>query len=250
MVAERQRDPIERGSALIDSQVKTYFARLVGRRHLSREVVALYLKLPGRQRQAFCAGHYVDIVFGDGQRRSYSIANSPHFTDVIELHVKTVANGMFTTRVIENLESASVLCLEGPFGNLYLREESTRPILFIGGGTGFAPLKGLIEYALHKGVKRQLRLYWGARVVANLYEQELLHYWMSRHDNFFYTPVLSEPEHDWTGRVGFVHEVAAADHPNLSGFDAYVSGPAAMVVVARERFLNSGMSPDRFYSDN
>lgn len=242
---------VERMNALSDSQAETYFARLVGKRRLSHDVVALYLKLPRRQCQAFRAGHYVDIVLEDGQRRSYSVANSPHSTDIIELHVKAVTGGWFTTRMIESLEPMSLLCLKGPLGNLYLREQSTRAILFIGGGTGFAPLKGLIEYAFHQGVKRDLWLYWGARAFSNLYQHELPLYWANRHGNFYYTPVLSEPGpgDSWTGRVGLVHEIAAEDHPDLAGFDAYVSGPAAMVAAVRERFLTSGMSPERFYSD-
>jgi len=231
--------------------VRTLPCRVVRIDHLADDVIRLFLKLPEGQRMQFLAGQYIDFLLGDGRRRAFSIANAPHDDQFIELHIRHVDGGAFTAYVFEQMKEKTILRFEGPLGTFFLREDSDRPIIFMGGGTGFAPLKGMIEHAFQIGVERPMHLYWGVRAKPDLYLPELPGRWVREHANFRFTPVLSEPrpEDNWTGRTGFVHQAVLQDYPDLSDFEAYISGPPVMVEAGRREFLAHGMAEDAMYSD-
>ena len=212
----------------------------------------LYLKLPNNERLQFLAGQYVDILLADGRRRGFSLANPPHADELLELHVRHVPGGFFTGFVFERMKDKALLRFQGPLGTFFLREDSPRPIILIGGGTGFAPLKGILEHAFHIGLNRSLHLYWGARAKMDLYLDALPHRWEAEHPNFRYTPVLSEPrpEDAWEGRAGWVHEAVAADYPDLSGYDVYMSGPPPMIEAAKLAFAAQGLSAEQLFYDS
>jgi CDP-4-dehydro-6-deoxyglucose reductase len=222
--------------------------RVARKDQLSHDVVRLYLKLPDNQRLQFLAGQYLDFILRDGRRRAFSIANAPHDDELIELHVRHVPGGEFTDFVFDSMKERAILRIHGPLGTFVLREHSERPLVFIGGGTGFAPIKGMIEHAFHAGIGRPMHLYWGVRSRRDLY-LDLPERWAREHGNFTYTPVLSEPDADWEGRTGFVHEAVVADHPDMSGFDVYLSGPPVMVEAGRLAFEARGLSVDHMFSD-
>jgi CDP-4-dehydro-6-deoxyglucose reductase, E3 len=205
--------------------------RVVKVEQLAHDVRRLYLKTPENMRLQFLAGQYIDILLKDGRRRGFSLANAPHDDELLELHIRRVAGGEFTAYVFEQLQEKALLRLEGPLGQFYLREDSARPVLMMAGGTGFAPLKGMIEHAFHIGVQRPIHLYWGVRAQRDLYLDALPRAWARQYPSFRYTPVLSEPEpgQAWEGEVGFVHEILLRDHAELSMFDIYMSGPPAMI---------------------
>jgi CDP-4-dehydro-6-deoxyglucose reductase len=230
-------------------EVKTLPCRVVGKEQLSHDVIRLYLKLPDNQRLQFFAGQYLDFILRDGRKRAFSIANAPHDDDLVELHVRHVPGGEFTDYVFASMEEKSILRIQAPLGTFILREESDRPIIFMGGGTGFAPIKGMIEHAFYLGVERPMHLYWGVRSRRDLYLPDLPVQWSQEHANMTYTPVLSEPDADWDGRAGFVHEVVVADHPDMSGFDVYMSGPPVMVNAGRDAFEARGLTMDHMFSD-
>lgn len=218
---------------------------------LSHDVRRLYLKTPDSQRLQFLAGQYIDILLKDGRRRAFSLANAPHDDALLELHIRMIEGGEFTHYVFTELKEKALLRLEGPLGQFYLREDSPRPILMLGGATGFAPLKGMIEHAFHSGIERPIHLYWGVRSRRDLYLHELALAWERQHPNFRYTPVLSEPqpEDEWQGETGLVHTVVLRDHPDLGNFDIYLSGSPAMVYAARDDFLLQGAKTEQLYSD-
>lgn len=139
--------------------------------------------------------------------------------------------------------------IEAPLGGFYLREDSMRPIIMMAGGTGFAPLKGIIEHTFHIGSKRPIHLFWGARASRDLYLDDLPAKWAAEHDNFQFTPVLSEAEPDWSGRTGWVHEAVLEDYPDMSMFELYMSGPPVMVFAGKHAFTAAGLLPDHMYSD-
>jgi len=226
--------------------------RVVKIEDLSHDVRRLYLKTPGSERLQFMAGQYIDILLPGGKRRGFSLANAPHDDEFLELHVRLVPGGQFTRFVFEEMKEGALLRLEGPFGQFYLREKSDRPILMMAGGTGFAPIKGIVEHAFHIGDERPMHFFWGVRAKRDLYLDQLPREWAARHPNFRYTSVLSEPmpEDHWDGRTGMVHEALLADYPDLSGYDVYMSGPPAMVVAARDAFLAHGARPEQLYSDS
>lgn len=225
--------------------------RVVKVEQLAHDVRRLYLKTPSNQRLQFLAGQYIDILLKDGRRRGFSLANAPHDDELLELHIRLVEGGEFTGFVFNQMQESALLRIEGPLGQFYLREESPRPILMLAGGTGFAPLKGMLEHAFHAGVQRPITLYWGVRARRDLYLDELPKAWARQHPNFRYVPVLSDPqpEDDWSGATGFVHEAVLRDHADLSGFDAYLSGPPAMIEAAGAAFAARGLQPENLYSD-
>ncbi len=235
-----------------DVIVKTLPCRVMTFHKLAPDVMRLYLKLPATERLQFLAGQYIDVLLKDGRRRSFSLANPPHNDEYLELHVRLVAGGEFTGHVFNGLREKAILRFQGPLGSFFLREESQRPIIMVGGGTGFAPLKSMLEHAFHVGVQRSIHLYWGARSREDLYLNELPEAWAERHPNFRYTPVLSDPGSDsnWRGRSGWVHAAVADDYADLSSYEVYMSGPPAMIDAARVAFAERGLDADHLYFDS
>lgn len=238
-------------SAVKDIVVKTLPTRVVKMEKLAPDVMRLYLKLPMIERMQFLAGQYLDILLKDGRRRSFSIANAPHDDELLELHIRKIGGGEFTGHVFDGMEEKALLRIEGPLGTFFLREDSDRPLILIAGGTGFAPLKGILEHAFAEGIKRPVHLYWGARNKAGLYLSELVESWVAQHENFTYTPVLSEATTDdnWQGRTGLVHSAVAEDYPDLSQYQIYASGPPEMIDSGRDVFTSQGMDLDHYFYD-
>lgn len=218
---------------------------------LADDVMLLKFKLPDTERMLFLAGQYIDILPEDGRRRSFSIANPPHDDEFLELHVRLVDGGEFTNFIFDGLMERDILRIEGPFGQFFLREDSTKPKIFVAGGTGFAPVKGILEHAFQEGITTPIHLYWGVRTEADLYMAELANSWASR-ENFSFIPVLSDlkPEDEWSGRRGMVHEVLLEDFTDLSGYEVYASGPPVMVDAVREGVILKGLPKDQFYFDS
>lgn len=235
-----------------DIIIKTLPTRVVKLERLCHDVMGVWLKLPAVERLAFRAGQYIDILLRNGARRSFSLANAPHDDELLELHIRHVPGGQFTSSVFDDLKEKSLLRLQGPLGTFYLRENSDRPIILVGGGTGFAPLKAIIEHAKYTGVTRPIKLYWGVRAERDLYARELASSWENQFPEFEFVPVLSEAsdEDNWQGRTGYVHEAVLEDFPDLSPFDVYMAGPPPMVESAKKEFLKSGLPYDRLFYDS
>jgi len=233
-------------------EIKTLPTRIAKMEKLAPDVMRLFLKLPMMDRLQFLAGQYVDILLRDGRKRSFSIANAPHDDELLELHIRKVDNGVFTGRVFESMAEKEMLRIEGPLGSFSLNEKSDKPIIFVAGGTGFAPIKGMIEHAFAEQTKRKMTLYWGVRDLDSLYLAELPEQWAMGNDNFEFIPVLSEPKaaDNWSGREGFVHDAIAADITSFGEHEVYASGPPAMIKAARESFFEKGLSEDAFYFDS
>jgi CDP-4-dehydro-6-deoxyglucose reductase, E3 len=233
-------------------RVRNLPARVARRERLSHDVMALYLQLPNGMPFEFLAGQYVDILLADGRRRSFSLACAPSGAgQVLELHLRHVPHGQFTDYVFNQMPDRALLRIEGPLGNFYLRE-SDRPAILIGGGTGFAPLKGILEQAFLRRLSRPLHLYCGVRAKRDLYMDALAREWRRAHPQFRYTPVLSDPQADdaWSGRTGLVHEVVAADYPALDDHEVYMSGPPAMIQAGKTCFTQLGLPLERLHYDS
>jgi CDP-4-dehydro-6-deoxyglucose reductase len=219
------------------------------------DVIVLRLQLPATQNFQFHAGQYVEFILRDGARRSYSMANSPDHLGTppsVELHIRHMPGGKFTDHVFGALKEKDILRMEGPFGSFFLREDSDKPIVLLASGTGFAPIKAIIERMQHLGLTRPTTLYWGCRSKADLY----LHDWAlqaaAAMPHLSYVPVLSEPKpaDGWTGRNGFVHQAVMADLPDLSGHQVYACGVPVMVDSAqRDLVAVCGLPAEEFYAD-
>lgn len=232
-------------------QVKILPCRVHGKVQLNHDVVLIKLLLPKTERLQFFAGQYINFLLKDGKHRSFSLANAPHDDEYIELHIRHIPDGKFTGEVFGEMKEKDMLRIEGPFGSFYLREDSQRPVILMAGGTGFAPVKGMIEHALKVGLERPIHLYWGARAKEDLYMDELAQSWTKQNPLFRYTPVLSEAkvEDEWAGRTGYVHTAIMEDYPDLSQYEIYGSGPPVMVYTGRDEFVKNNMDLDYYYSD-
>ena len=208
------------------------------------------MKLPENERLQFLAGQYLNFILADGSKRAFSIANAPHDDTFIELHIRHIAGGAFTDSLFSGMEEKTILRIEAPLGSYFLREESNKPIILMGGGTGFAPIKGIIEHAFKIAIDRPMHLYWGVRTRKDLYLPELPEAWAATHNNFRYTPVLSDPDREWQGITGWVHEAVLADYPDLSDYEIYMSGPPPMIKAGKQAFLAHGLPAEALYSDS
>ena len=231
-----------------DIQVKTLPCRIQKLERRTDDVMLLQLKLPANERLQFLAGQYIEFLLKDGKRRSFSMANPPHADELIELHVRHVAGGQFTDHVFGKMKERDILRFEGPLGTFFLREDSDKPVVLVASGTGFAPIKAIVEHALHKGIARPMTLYWGGRRPQDLYLDALARTWPIK-----YVPVISEalPEDAWSGRAGFVHRAVMEDFPDLSGHQVYACGVPIMVDSARRDFVQRcGLPETEFYADS
>jgi CDP-4-dehydro-6-deoxyglucose reductase len=238
--------------AVRDIPIKTLPCRVQRLERLAPDVMALYLRLPANERLQFLAGQYIEILTREGKRRAFSMANAPHDDEFLQLHLRHYAGGNFTEYVFTRMKEREILRFEGPFGTFFLREDSDKPIIFLASGTGFAPIKGMLEHAFHRGIDRPMVLYWGARTRPDLYLDALPRQWAQTHPNFRYVPVLSEarPEDEWTGRTGFVHRAVMEDQTDLSGYHVYSCGAPVMVEAAHRDFTTQCALPEEaFFSD-
>lgn len=238
-------------SSARDIPVKTLPCRVQKLERIADDVMVIGLKLPANERMQFLAGQYIEFLLADGKRRAFSLANAPHADTLLEIHVRRVAGGNFTEHVFTAMKERDIMRIEGPLGTFFLREESDKPLILVAGGTGFAPLKGLVEHALHAGIKRPITFYWGAKNRAGLYMNALVERWAHEHAHITYIPVLSEPAPDdaWSGRTGLVHEAVLADHADLSPYQAYVCGAPVMCEAALRDFTARGLPKEEFFAD-
>ncbi len=236
-----------------DLQIKRMPCRVESIAKPAPDVAIVKLKLPVNERLQYLAGQYLDFLLKDGRRRSFSLANPPHDDALLELHIRHVPGGLFTDQLFNEFKGREILRLEGPFGSFYLREASDKPIVFVAGGTGFAPIKAMIEHALHHGHRRPMVLYWGVRAKRDLYLPDLPGRWQQASPDFTFIPVLSEPAPDdhWPGRTGFVHRAVLDDFDDLSGYQVYACGGPAMIDIARESFVATrALPPEEFFADS
>ena len=239
--------------AVRDIQVRILPARVLEKELLAENVVRLLLKLPATQRLQFLAGQYIDVLLSGGKRRTFSIASCPSLENELELHIRHVEGGDFTGHVFEELKERDILRIEGPQGNFFVRNDRPeRPMIMMGGGTGFAPLKSMIENLLELGDRRPVHLYWGARTLEELYLDGLPRQWAREHGHIHYRGAVSEPDAEvrQDDFRGMVHEAVIADHEDLSEFDVYMSGPPAMIETAKKEVSEHGLPTERLFYDS
>ena len=234
-----------------DIPVRTMPCRVQELRRLAADVMIMRLKLPANERLQFIAGQYIEFLLPDGKRRAFSLANAPHQDDLLELHLRLIPGGTFTEYAFTAMKERDILRFEGPLGSFRLHEDSTKPMILLAGGTGFAPIKALIEHAIHNRIVRPMALYWGAKSRDGLYLPELPQLWAAAHPHITYVPVLSEPAADdaWTGRSGLVHLAVLEDFADLSQYQVYACGAPVMIEVAQRDFSARGLPADEFFSD-
>lgn len=236
--------------------IKKMPVRVNAMERASHDVIVLRLQLPASDTFQYHAGQYVEFLLRDGDRRSYSMANAPHTQatqPALELHLRHMPGGKFTDHVFSAMKEKDILRIEGPYGSFFLREDSDKPMVLLASGTGFAPIKAVIEHMQHKGVTRPATLYWGGRRPADLYQSAWIESKLVEMPNLRYVPVVSDalPEDAWTGRTGFVHQAVLQDFPDLSGHEVYACGAPIVVESAhRDYVAQAGLPDEAFFADS
>ena len=235
--------------------IKKMPVRVVSLEKKSHDVMVVKLQLPASEVTQYHAGQYVDFLLRDGDRRSYSMANAPHTLvegqAVIELHIRHMPGGKFTDHVFGAMKEKEIQRIEGPQGSFFLREDSDKALIFLASGTGFAPIKAILEHMQHKGITRPVTLYWGGRRPADLYLDEWVKAHQQQMPQLRYVPVISDalPEDAWTGRTGFVHQAVLQDTPDLSGYQVYACGAPIVVESAQRDYVAAGLPAHEFFAD-
>jgi CDP-4-dehydro-6-deoxyglucose reductase, E3 len=222
----------------------------------SHDVLVIRLQLPASDMLKYHAGQYVEFLLAGGDRRSYSMANAPHAQiDMpgLELHIRHMAGGKFTEHVFGAMKEREILRIEGPYGSFFLREDSSKPMVLLASGTGFAPIKALIEHMQHKNITRPAVLYWGGRRPADLYMNDWMLAKLAEMPHLSYIPVVSNalPEDQWTGRTGLVHKAVLEDFSDLSAYQVYACGAPIVVESARDEYSAlAGLPAEEFFADS
>jgi len=234
-------------------EVKSLPCRIDRLERVADDVMAVFLRLPAVEELNFRAGQYVDIMLSEGRRRSFSIASAPADGRLLELHVRRASSSGFTGQLFDTLRAGTLLRIEGPLGQFWFRNESPRPAIMVGGGTGYAPLRAMLRQLLATGDRRPLTLYWGGRTPGDLYEDAWLGSVAAVRAGFSYRPVLSGPDVEaplGEVRTGLVHAAVLDDFPDLSAVDVYASGPPAMVEAIRAEFPAHGLPREQLFFDS
>ena len=236
-------------------QIKKMPVRVSSLERVSHDVIVMKLQLPAADTFQYRAGQYVEFLLRDGDRRSYSMANAPHTQAAapqVELHIRHMPGGKFTDHVFGAMKEKDILRVEGPYGSFFLREDSDKPMVLLASGTGFAPIKAIVEHMRHLGLTRPATLYWGGRRPADLYQSAWIEEQLAAMPNLRYVPVISDalPEDGWTGRTGFVHRAVVEDTPDLAGHEVYACGAPIVIESARKDYAVAGLPDEAFFADS
>jgi CDP-4-dehydro-6-deoxyglucose reductase len=235
-----------------DYPIRKMPSRVATLEKVAPDVVVITLQLPANETLKFRAGQYIEFMLRDGKRRSYSLASPPDQDQPLALHIRHMPGGLFTDQVFSTMKERDILRFEGPMGTFFVREDSDKPMVLLASGTGFAPIKAIVEHLRAQNSTRPMILYWGGRRPQDLYMDALCRQWEAILPNFTYVPVTSAalPEDNWTGRTGFVHAAVMADLPDLSGHQVYACGAPIVVESAKRDFVaQCGLPEDEFYAD-
>ncbi len=233
-------------------EIKTLPARVQSLKRLADDVMIMSLKLPAGEPFAFEPGQYIDILLKEGMHRSFSLANTPSTSEFLELHIRGVTGGQFTSQVFNEMKEKTILRIRGPLGTFHFHEENNKPVIFMAGGTGFAPIKSIIESNLSRRINHEMVLYWGTRSLKDLYMPHLPSAWQTENPNFTFIPVLSQPQpsDSWHGRIGYVHQAIIDDFSDLSRYQVYACGSPEMIDTGRTAFISQGLDPEEYYTDS
>jgi CDP-4-dehydro-6-deoxyglucose reductase len=230
--------------------------RIASMEKMSSDVMRLMLQLPSTENMQYHAGQYVEFLLRDGSRRAYSIANAPHTltagAPMLELHIRHMPGGKFTDHVFGAMKEKEIQRIEAPFGSFYLREDSDKPMVLLASGTGFAPIKALLEHMHHKNIQRPATFYCGGRRPSDIYMNDWVTAQLALMPNLKFIPVVSDalPEDNWSGRTGFVHAAVLQDIPDLSGHQVYACGAPVVIESAQRDCAEHGLPTEEFFADS
>ena len=231
-----------------DMPLQNIEARVKSVTPLADDMRLLHLQTPRSNRLRFLAGQSVALELPGGASASYPVASCPCDDRNLQFHVRRRAGDAFAARVFEGLGGADTVRIEGPRGGFVLNEESSRPLVFIAGEAGFAPIKSLIEHAMALETAESLSLIWLASAKNGHYLDNLCRSWSDALDDFRYLPLTVQG--DWSQEtVDRVLPQALAALAGLASCDVYVAGPAPLADAAEYLLLERGLAPTQLFVD-
>ncbi|MBS1205016.1 MAG: CDP-6-deoxy-delta-3,4-glucoseen reductase [Proteobacteria bacterium] len=219
--------------------------KVVSAEKVSADVIKLQLRLPPTAQINYLPGQYINLQY-QGVTRSYSIANANE-KEGIELHIRNVPDGQMSQLIFGSLAANTLMRIEGPCGTFFIRKNE-RPVIFIAGGTGFAPVKAMVESLIAENTQRKIYIYWGMQHSMHFYSS-LPQQWADANPDIHFIPVVSGEESNWQGRKGFVHNAVVEDFENLADFDVYACGSPVMIEASRKDLMTLGLLAKHFYAD-
>ncbi|MBA2652047.1 MAG: NAD(P)H-flavin reductase [Tatlockia sp.] len=193
----------------------------------------------------YLAGQYLDILFAN-ERLSYSIANAPLGSHKYELHIRHSSDNASNQLLLAEIKQRGSLTICMPFGDCHLNNlDKNKPILFIAGGTGFAPIKAMIEQLFASDDKRSFELFWGARSQSDLYMHEKVVHWQAHASHFRYFSLLPNS----SSQDSLASMVIEQHQHDLNDWQFVISGPFDMVFATRDALLAEGVSSSQLFSD-
>lgn len=219
---------------------------------LTSDIKLVVLRLDEPNAIKFKPGQYVQFKIPETDEfRAYSIASSPSHYNTIELVVRLVPGGLCSTYIHEALELYDHITLTGPFGDFYLRDDSHRDIVCIGGGCGMAPIRSILYHLAEQRMSRKVMYFFGARAKKDLFFTEELRELERQFPNFRYIPALSEPkpQDNWEGETGLITQVVERLMPEGANQEAYLCGPSPMIDASIKVLTKKGVHEIYIYYD-
>jgi NAD(P)H-flavin reductase/ferredoxin len=231
-------------------RTSAFLAEVESKEVLTSDIRRLYLRLVEPESIKFTAGQFVNVEMPDSREvRSYSMANSPSDRHHVELIVKLMPKGVFSSYLESALKLGDRVRLFGPLGRLRVRL-SHRPIIAIAGGSGMAPILSMLADLAEKGNTRPITFLFGARREQDLYFQDRLASLQQSMPALEAVFALSDEQpQGWSGETGLVTEALARRLPNLKNYDAYLCGPPGMIDTAIPLLIQSGVRERNIYLD-
>jgi CDP-4-dehydro-6-deoxyglucose reductase len=227
-----------------DMPLQRIDARLKSVSPLGDDVRLLHLQTPRSSRLRFLAGQSVRLSLGEEIGATLPVASCPCDDRNLQFHVRRRAGDAFAERVFGGLKGVDAVRIEGPRGEFVLNEDSHRPLVFIAGESGFAPIKSLIENAMALDAAETLHLVWIASGAGGHYLDNLCRSWSDALDDFRYTPLTAK------GALADDEAVlrqVLQDHPRLGDCDVYVAGPAPWAHAAEFQLLERGLPREQLF---
>ncbi len=197
------------------------------------QVAALHLLTPRSQRLRFLAGQSIKLSV-NGASGHYAIASCPCEDRHIEIQILRAADDAFSEALFGSLKANDRVDVQGPYGEFVLDDASTRPVIFVAFGVGFAPIKSLIQHSMSLDLTEAMDLHWLADQAGH-YQNNLCRSWADALDNFSYVP------HAHASAVETVVASIVATYPDLHRFDVYAAGTTEQLQIAKRLFLGRGL---------
>lgn len=226
------------GSA--DISLQTLDLRVRKLETLSPQMLLLHLRAPRSNTLRFLAGQRAQLDFGKGIARLMSIASCPCDSLNLQFHVASDDTALFSR--VRALGVNDNVKLHGPSGSFVFDEHSGRPSLFVAYGTGFAPIKSLLEHTLSLEREQPVHLLWLAAAHGH-YLHNYCRALADALDNVHYAPLID------AGAGQDTLAQALGELENVGSFDAYLSAPGALLAQARATLVARGVPLERIFSE-